>query len=152
MGLINVLGSIVSVFGKVIGVAGSVFKVARPLLEALRPAIGEVEVAMSWLEENAVKVGKGGDDFLDRNLQTILDLEMVSARGQVVFGKLNEIAVALRVASQEVTPDTIDEAEAARLIALFGEFKDILAAWGPELDTALASMKVAEEDMERIGG
>ena len=152
MGLIGILGAVVGVAGKVIGTAVSVFKIARPLLEALRPAIEEVDVALDWLEENATKVGEGADDFLDRNAKTIADLEAVSARGVVVFGKLHELAVALRVASQEQTPDRITEEEAARFLALIGELRDAIAGWRPEVDSALVSLKDAEADAEKVAG
>lgn len=150
MSLWSFLGSIVGTVGKVIGVAASVFKVARPILEAIRPAIDEVDVALDWVEQNAAKVGAGADDFLDRNAQTIADLEAVSGRGVVVFGKLNELAVALRVASQEQTPDTITEDEAKRLVSLVGEIRDAIRGWRPELDAAIKSIKAAEADAEAI--
>jgi uncharacterized protein YoxC len=144
MSILSVLGSIVGVIGKVVGVAGSIFRVARPILEAMRPAIDEVDEAMDWLEENAATVGEESDDFLDRNQKTIADLEAVSARGQVVFGLINELAASLRIASQETTPDRITEDEAARFVELFGEIKDALVPWRVELDASLASLKEAE--------
>lgn len=149
MSLLGVLGSIAGAIGKVVGVAASVFKIARPILEALRPAVDEVDLALDWLEGNAAKVGEGADDFLDRNLTTITDLEAVSGRGVVVFGKLHELAVALRVASQEQTPETITEAEAARFVALIGEIREAIAGWRPEMDAALLSLKAAEADAEQ---
>ena len=148
MKILSILGSIAGAFGKVMGVGASVFKIARPLAEALSPAIEEVDVALDWLETNAVVVGEGADDFLDRNLKTITDLEAFSGRGAVVFGKLNELAAGMRIASQEVTPDIIDEAEATRLIGQVGELQELIAAWKPEMATFLASMKVAEAEMD----
>lgn len=144
------LGNIIGALGKVIGVAMSIIKVARPIIEALRPAVDEIDTAMDWLEENGAKVGEEGDDFLDRNLQTIVDLEVVSARGVVVFGKINELAAAMRVASQEQTPDTITEDEAAVFVGLIGEIKESLGPWGDEMDTAIKSMKASESDMEKL--
>ena len=143
------LGNIVGIIGKVIGVAASIIRIARPIIEAMRPAVEEIDQAMDWLEENATAVGEGGDDFLDRNIQTIEDLEAVSARGVVVFGKINELSIAMRVASQEKTPDTITEEEAGEFIRLIGEIKDSLGEWKGELDVSLASMKVTESEMEK---
>ncbi len=146
MSIFSVLGSIVGALGKVVGVVGSIISVAKPILENLRPAIKEVDVAMDWLEENATMVGEEADDFLDRNLPVINDLEMVSARGVVVFGEINQLTVELRRASQEVTPDTITEEEAAAFIERFRSIKEALGLWGPEVDKALASMAVAEKE------
>jgi len=144
------LGNIVGVIGKVIGVAGSIIKVARPIIEALRPAVKEIDTAMDWLEENAAKVGEGSDDFLDRNIQTIIDLEVVSACGVVVFGGINQLAASMRIASQEQTPDTITEEEAAKFIEIIGTIKESLAQWPAELDAALGSMKASEKEMEKL--
>jgi hypothetical protein len=71
---------------------------------------------------------------------------MVSARGVVVFGEINQLAVELRVASQEVTPHTITEDEAAAFIERFRRIKEALGLWGPEVDKALASMEAAEKE------
>ena len=147
MSIIGILGSIVGVIGKIAGVAVSVMRIAKPILEALRPAIPELETAMEYLEEGAIKVGEEGDDFLDRNLQTILDLEDVSSRGAVVFGLLNELSADLRIASQESTPDIITEAEAAGFIEKFGMIKEALADWGPAMDKALVSIDKTEKSL-----
>lgn len=147
MSFIGILGGIFGVIGKVAGVAGSIFKIARPLLEALRPAVDEVDEAMQWLEENAAKVGEDADAFLDKNAQTLMDLELASARGAVVFGKINQLTAAMRVASQERTPDTITEQEAAEFIGLIGEIREALGPWRNELDAAVSSMKKAEAMM-----
>jgi hypothetical protein len=144
MSVFSFLGSIVGVVGKVAGVVVNIFTEARPILEALRPAIEEVDIGMDWLEANAAVVGEEADDFLDRNLATINTLESVSARGVVFFGKLNELTVALRVASQESTPDTITDEEAANFIRLIGEMRDVKSAWGPDIDKALAQMDEAK--------
>ena len=144
MSIGSILGAIVGVVGKVIGVVGSVIRVARPIVEAMRPMVDEVDAAMDWLEENAAIAGEESDDFLDRNMPIINDLEAVAARGQVVFGKIHELTVALRVASQDVTPDRITEEEAANLIRIFGEIKDSLGPWRGDLDKAIESMQVLD--------
>lgn len=145
MSIISFLGGIVGAVGKALGVVGSVIKVARPLVVALRPAVKEIDIAMDFLEDIATKAGTEADDFLDKNLPVINAIETVSARGVVFFGELNAIAVNLRKFSQEQTPNKITEGEAKILIGQFARLKDLGAAWGPELDDALAKMDAVEE-------
>ena len=140
MSILSFLGSIIGAIGKVAGVVGSIIRISKPILEHMRPMVDEIDAAMDWMEDNASVVGEEGDEFLDANMGTINDLEAVAARGQVVFGKIHELTVALRVASQENTPDRIDEAEAAEFIRLFGEIKDAIGPWRSDLDTAIESM------------
>lgn len=148
MSFFGFLGDIVGVLGKVTGVVGSIIKIGRPIIEALRPAIDEVDQAMDWIEENAAAAGEGADDFLDRNQEALADLEAASSRGVVVFGLIAELAASLRIASQEQTPDTITEDEAARFIAMLGEIREAIGPWRAEMDASLATLKAAEDSMD----
>jgi hypothetical protein len=148
MSIFSFLGDVVGVVGKVVGVVASVFKVSKPIMEALAPAIPEVENALDWLKENAAAVGAGADDFLDRNEQTLMDLEMVSGRACTFFGDINALAAYLRVASQETSPDTITEEESAKIIEMLEKVYANIAPLKAELDTSLNSLKVAESEME----
>jgi len=144
MSFFSVIGRIGSLVGKVSGIVSAVVKVAGPLLDALRPAVNEVDVALSWLEENAAEVGDGADEFLDRNLPTVNAIEEVAGRGVVVFSSLERVAVMCREFSQEQTPDTITAEEAEALVAEFKALRDNLRGWGPAMDKVAAMIEAAE--------
>ena len=144
MSIFDIFGKIVSLVGKVAGVVSVVVKIARPIVEALRPAVAEVDAALDWLEETAIKAGEEADDVLDRNMPTVNAIEEIAGRGVVVFAGLERVAVMCRQFSQEQTPDAITDDEAAALIAEIKATREALQAWGPALDKALEKMKEVE--------
>ena len=138
------LGQIVGVLGKVVGVAGAVLKIAKPIVYALRDAVPEVGRALGFIE-TALEAGAAeADDIIDRNMPSILALEKVSGRGVVVMQQLNLLAVDLRKFSQEQSPDTITEEEAAVLIARLKIVVEQVAEWGPELNDAALLIEATE--------
>lgn len=139
-------GAIFSGIGKIANIAFGVIKTALPILRSLRPAVDEVDQAFEYIEQGIEKGGVVADDFIDRNMETIEILEHVSAKGQTVFGQINELAADLRIASQVNTPDTITPEEAEAIGRKIVALRSLLHGWGPELDEAVAKMAAVKEE------
>lgn len=137
-------GSLVGTVAKIATTAYTIIKTALPILEALRPAVDEIEEAFGFIEEKILTGGVAADDFLDRNIDTIVALERVSLKGVDVFTTFNDLAVKLRVYSQTQTPNTITEEEAVQLGLALYELRSLIGGWGPELDTAIEKMAAME--------
>ena len=137
-------GSLVGTVAKIATTAYTIIKTALPILQALRPAVDEIDDAFGFIEEKILEGGVAADDFLDRNLGTIIALERVSLKGVEVFSQFNELAVKLRVFSQEETPDTINDEEAVQLGLDLYNLRSLLNGWGPELDSAIEKMSSME--------
>jgi hypothetical protein len=133
-------GSLVGTVAKVATTAFTIIKTALPILKALRPAVDEIDKAFGFIEEKILEGGVAADDFLDRNLPAVIALERVSLKGVEVFTQFNELAVKLRVYSQEETPDTITDEEAIQLGLDLYNLRSLLNGWGPELDKAIEKM------------
>lgn len=146
MSFITSLGNIVRVIGRVGSVAYGLLKTVIPVLESLRPAVDEIDTAFEFIEDKIAKGGIEADDFLDRNLGAIVAVENLSGKGIAVFQQMNTVAVQLRLASQEQTPDTITPEEAQQIGEAFLEFRTLFKSWGVEMDNAVPLLKAAIAD------
>jgi hypothetical protein len=137
-------GSLISTIGKVVTTAVTIFKTAKPILEALRPAVDEIDEGFVFIEEQIASGGTVADDFLDRNLDTLIAVEHATGKGVVVLGQINALCAKLRLFSQDQTPDTITPEEAEELGNDILELRTVLAGWKPQLDAAIAKMNAVE--------
>ena len=133
-------GSLVGTIAKIATTAYTIMKTALPILEALRPAVKEIDETFALIEKGIAKGGVAADDFLDRNLDSILVLESVSQKGIEVFSQFAELSYKLRHYSQTATPDTITEAEALDLGKELYDLRVLFQSWGPELDVAIKKL------------
>lgn len=140
----GVLGKVTSAIGRVAGVASVVLKIAKPLLESIAPSVPEVEKALDKIEAVVVKAGEEADDFFDRNLPVLMAVEEAAGRGEVAMRQLRELAVYCREASQVVTPDTIDAAERAEILACIKALVENVQAWEPAQIAALQALAEAD--------
>ncbi len=137
-------GSIIGTIGKIVTTAVTIFKTAKPILEALRPAVDEIDEGFAFIEGKIAEGGVVADDFLDRNLDTILAVEHATGKGVVVMGQLNGLCAKLRLFSQEQTPDTITPEEAEELGADILAMRSALTGWKVQLDDAIEKMNAVE--------
>lgn len=143
-GFLSVLGTIASVAGRVFAIGRTVLKIGMPILEAMRPAINEVDEAMDYVEGKIAAGGVEADDFLDRNIDALRKLEDGFGAGEAYLAHARKITTRLIMASQDVTPDTIDPQEAAELAAMIAEFRGLSAETAARMDVALAAMRAVE--------
>lgn len=137
----SIFGKIIGVVAKVATTAYSIIQTALPILRALRPAIDEVDRAFDYIEDKIADGGIAADDFLDKNIDTVQAIETWAGRGEAVMQRIGGLSAKLRIYSQEQTPDTITEGEAADLGEDLLELRKLIRSWGEETDQTIAKLE-----------
>ncbi len=136
----SIFGFLGGIFKKVLEIGG----VLLPILEAFRKVSPDVDKVLDKIDGIIDEGGEVADDFLDRNLRTLEDMQEFYHDMQRA-GSTGELFVAEAIkASQVETPDDItpDEVEAVgRLLLVHKDALRGLFSRNEELAKAIKAMK-----------
>lgn len=142
MSIFSVFRTVVKTVGNVATVVVNVGRQLLPFIGAARQAIPAVDEAVTKVEDVIAQGGAEADQFLDRNIDTIRDLDgffvelqEVGVRGQAVTGYAIQ-------ASQVDSPTTVTPEEAEELARRIWALKESLAAIASknDLEAKLAAL------------
>lgn len=140
----SILSAIWNTLTRIFVITKSVLAVAHPILKGLRQNIPEINSILQKFEDGIAQGGIEADNFLDRNLDTLVKIKDVSADGVAVMHQLGSICDRLILFSQVETPDTITPQEAETIGADLLALKDLLKRFAEKsepLERALEKVK-----------
>lgn len=134
------------IFGTLGGIASTVMNVGKivlPILNAFRAASPEVDAALDKVDDVIEQGGEIADDFFDRNLSTLEQMNEFFVDLGAVAGTGQDLTRFLIDASQNESPETITPEEAQRAGLLIIQLKQRVVdlATTEELAEKIAMMK-----------